>query len=498
MNIQEAKNEIKNTIRLYLEKDETGDYLVPVVRQRPVFLIGAPGIGKTAIMEQIAAEMDIAIVSYSMTHHTRQSAIGLPYLAEKEYAGRKCTVSEYTVSEIIASIYEVMEKSGKKEGILFLDEINCVSETLAPSMLLFLQYKRFGNEQVPQGWVVVTAGNPPQFNKSVKEYDVVTLDRLKYMAVEENYQVWKQYASSANIHPAVLAYLDINQDHFYVIKSTVNGKQYVTARGWEDLSTALRGYERNNIPVNSSLVLEYITEPDIARKFSVYYDLFKKYRTDYDIPNVLAGKTTKSLINKAASAKFDERLSIIAMLKDTLCEHFCKAVYEEDTLQKSVKLLRTLKTSGDTNILMDMHNMICDLERQLSSKQAAGNMTKDDKIITKGTIILLNEYANLVTNTDKNKFKAIQIAFAKRVEAHNKQIEECAKYLKNVFKFIRACWNEGQEMILFVSELTINRYSTSFIAKWGSEDYYQYNKELLVFDQDEKLKGEITDLLKAL
>ena len=498
MNIQEAKTEIKNTIRLYLEKDETGDYLVPVVRQRPVFLIGAPGIGKTAIMEQIASEMDIAIVSYSMTHHTRQSAIGLPYLAEKEYAGRKCTVSEYTVSEIIASIYEVMEKSGKKEGILFLDEINCVSETLAPSMLLFLQYKRFGNEQVPQGWVVVTAGNPPQFNKSVKEYDVVTLDRLKYMAVEENYQVWKQYASTANIHPAVLAYLDINQDHFYVIKSTVNGKQYVTARGWEDLSTALRGYERNNIPVNSSLVMEYITVPEIARKFSVYYDLFKKYRTDYDIPNILLGKTTKALIAKANSAKFDERLSIIAMLKDTLCEHLCKAVYEEDILQKSVKLLRTLKTSGDNHILMEMHNKLGELEKELSSKHAAGNLTKDDKIVTKGTIILLKEYADLIANTDKNKFKAIQTAFAKRVETHNKQIEECAKYLQNVFKFIRACWKEGQEMILFVSELTINRYSTSFIAKWGSEDYYQYNHELLVYDQDQKLKDEISDLLKAL
>ena len=114
MNIQEAKNEIKNTIRLYLEKDENGEYRVPVVRQRPVFLIGAPGIGKTAIMEQIAAEMDIAIVSYSMTHHTRQSAIGLPYLADKDYAGHRCTVSEYTTSEIIASIYEVMERSGKR------------------------------------------------------------------------------------------------------------------------------------------------------------------------------------------------------------------------------------------------------------------------------------------------------------------------------------------------------------------------------------------------
>ena len=60
-----------------------------------------------------------------------------------------------------------------------LDEINCVSETLSPAMLLFLQYKVFGGHQIPEGWVVVTAGNPPRFNKSVREFDAATRDRLR-------------------------------------------------------------------------------------------------------------------------------------------------------------------------------------------------------------------------------------------------------------------------------------------------------------------------------
>lgn len=79
MNIKEAKNEVMKAVKIYLEKDEHGEYRVPVVRQRPLFLQGAPGLGKTAIMEQVASELDIALVSYSMTHHTRQSAIGLPF-----------------------------------------------------------------------------------------------------------------------------------------------------------------------------------------------------------------------------------------------------------------------------------------------------------------------------------------------------------------------------------------------------------------------------------
>ena len=194
MNIKQAKEYIKNSVNLYLKKDEFGEYRIPVVRQRPIFLLGAPGIGKTAIMEQIAQELGIALVSYSMTHHTRQSALGLPFITHKVYGGQEYDVSEYTMSEIIASIYETMEESGIKEGILFLDEINCVSETLAPSMLQFLQYKIFGRHRVPDGWVIVTAGNPPEYNKSVREFDVVTYDRLKVLEVEPDYRIWKEYA----------------------------------------------------------------------------------------------------------------------------------------------------------------------------------------------------------------------------------------------------------------------------------------------------------------
>mgnify|MGYP002539753914 CR=1 FL=1 len=76
MNIQEAKKEICNTLRAYLAKDEEGYYIYPLVRQRPILLIGPPGIGKTAIMEQAAAECNVGLVSYTITHHTRQSAVG--------------------------------------------------------------------------------------------------------------------------------------------------------------------------------------------------------------------------------------------------------------------------------------------------------------------------------------------------------------------------------------------------------------------------------------
>ena len=129
-----------------------------------------------------------------------------------------------------------MESTGLKEGILFIDEINCVSETMAPMMLQFLQCKTFGNHKIPEGWIIVAAGNPPEFNISVREFDVVTLDRIKLIPVEADFSVWKEYAYQESIHPAIISYLDVKNQNFCQIETTVDGKMFATPRGWEDLS----------------------------------------------------------------------------------------------------------------------------------------------------------------------------------------------------------------------------------------------------------------------
>ncbi len=412
MNIKEATIHIKNTIIAYLEKNEDGSFFIPVEKQRPVFLYGPPGIGKTAVMEQIANELGIGLVSYSMTHHTRQSAIGLPFIAKKTFEEKEYSVSEYTMSEILASVYNYIEETGKKEGILFLDEINCVSETLAPSMLRFLQYKTFGSHEVPKGWIVVTAGNPPEYNKSVREYDIATLDRIKKIDVEASYDVWKEYAINNNVHPAILAFLDIKKNCFYSIENTPAGKRFVTARGWEDLSRIMCLYEKKKLIIDEALIEQYIQSPSVAQDFSNYYSAFKKLKDVFDTEKILNGCFDNAIIEEIKNLSISEKLGLINTLSD------CITLKAKSTVAQSSSIKETLKLLKDKN----------------------------------------------ATAEEKDSIK-------REIEQLKSNVSGVQNALSNAVEFMNSALGDSPETEIFISNITLNKSSAIFLMSFGCESF---------------------------
>ena len=506
MNIQEAKEQIKKAVQIYLMKDAYGAYRIPIERQRPVFLLGAPGIGKTAVMEQIAQEMDIALVSYSMTHHTRQSALGLPFISHKNYQGQEFDVSEYTMSEIVASVYEAMEKSGKKEGILFLDEINCVSETLAPSMLQFLQYKTFGKHKIPQGWVVATAGNPPQFNRSVREFDIVTMDRLKVLEVEADYETWRKYGINKGIHGSILTYLDIKKGDFYCIENTVDGKSYVTARGWEDLSETIYLYEEQHFPVDETLIGQYLRNKRIAREFASYYDLYQKYKKDYRVQQILSGEADKEIKNRAKQAGFDERLSLMGLLLDALQLKIRENVELEDAMRGLLKVLKQVKAdlgalegqSAGEEILAVLQKAEAQQQTEMEQEDQANALSSDAARAYHLTIQTLQNEAKeirLAGITDPQKaFAQIKEHFDQKVQQMRQDSVQISKELSNLFAFVEKIFGDGNEMLVLVTDLTVNYNSAKFISQKGCKEYYKYNKKFQIYERQQ----EIADVMEQL
>ena len=499
MNIKQAKEEIKHTVQAYLSKDAFGEYKIPAVRQRPVLLIGPPGIGKTQIMEQIASECEIGLVAYTITHHTRQSAVGLPFIKEEQYDGKTYSVTEYTMSEIIASVYRKIEESGRKEGILFIDEINCVSETLAPTMLQFLQCKTFGNQAVPEGWIIAAAGNPPEYNKSVREFDMVTLDRVRCMNIEADLGVWKEYAREKRLNSAILSYLELRPKNFYRVEADVDGLQFVTARGWEDLSNLMDVYEELGIPVDEEIIHEFLRHEDVAEDVSAYFDLYKKYQDDYGIAEILEGKVKPSVYARIDQAAFDERLSVVNLLLDGVSNVFYQIQREREITDAWYDFLKEyrqkLKNSLQAKGIF---------ETILAEKTASDEQNEKKQLVSKTQSELarslnekLKECAKKIAAGETDNIEETAL-FALAKEPFDAQCEKLqslenqgVETLEHAFTFMEQAFSDGQEMVVFVTELTITPEIAVFLSEHRIERYETYKDQLLISTKRAEILAEI-------
>ena len=499
MNIKQAKQEVVDTVEAYLMKDEYGEYVIPSVHQRPVLLLGAPGIGKTQIMEQAARECGVALVAYTITHHTRQSAIGLPFISKKEYGGREYSATEYTMSEIVASIYNRMSETGLSEGILFIDEINCVSETLAPAMLQFLQCKSFGNHEIPKGWVIVAAGNPPEYNKSVREFDVVTLDRVKKILVEPDYQTWREYAYKENMHPAILSYLELRNNCFYQMETTIDGKQFATPRGWEDLSRMMEVYERLGKNITADLVGQYIQHERISQEFAEYYELYQKYQQDYQITEILQGKNSEAMVRKVSHASFDERVSVVNLLFSGTRQAVRKVMLQEEVLEKVFEVLKALKknlASGD--LAQRLEDYIFDLKNTREKKQKEGLLERREDLCIRQAVTLLEDYAKLLKQHSEvrgeDAFDLVREAFGEERVSWEDEWDQAGNTLEYAFDFMEAAFYNSQEMVMFVSGINTDFYCVRFLETYECERYVRYNRDLLFEDVSQQIRRRIEEL----
>ena len=489
MNISQATEQIRGAIRAYMSMDERGIRRIPHRMQRPIIMFGPPGVGKTAVVAQVAEELDINFVSYSITHHTRQSALGLPFIEREEFGGIEYSVSEYTMSEIIAAVYRAQESSGINQGILFLDEVNCVSETLAPAMLQFLQYKTFGMHELPEGWIIVCACNPPEYNRAAREFDPAMMDRMKRIDVEPDLEVWQSYAASHGVHPAITTFLESKNDCFYKVQANVSGTDLITPRGWEDLSRMLLAYEAEGILVDEILIRQYLQDDRISREFAAYYELFRKYEDDYRIRDILAtGADAHASTSRARAAQFDERVALAGLLHEQLLSRIHKVIELEEALQLVRNDLLSFKDELDRSGFAEGAATLATRAEEVALATNVGTRIKGqvaDRSIVKAQRLKIME--NLVSETahgalgpSTNAFEAAKSAYNRFVALQQDNADEAIDGLDNAFRFMdNAFGKDSQEALILLTRLSSDDLVIKFISEYGSEEFISHNKSLL-------------------
>lgn len=318
--ISETSKAVMAAIRGYLSKDVKGNYKINPMYRMPIYLEGAPGIGKTELCAQVAEQLNIGFISYSLVHCSRNNVLGLPVIRELQ-DGRKYTI--YTMSEIIAAVYKAIE-SGTKEGILLLDEFPCISDSLAPMMLAFLQSKVIGEYKLPDGWVIMLAGNPPKYNKSARYFDMATMDRIRKIVLEQDTEDYLTYAKTVGVHRTIIEYLQVSPKDCYLIQNERNQEtECVTCRSWSNLSEAMLIYEELGQveDMDLSFVMQFIKSEMIARKFLEYYQMNRHELSVEEMNEIFAGKINDGKIKILAALPYAEKWKLTGIIINYTIAH---------------------------------------------------------------------------------------------------------------------------------------------------------------------------------
>ena len=332
----------------------------------------------------------------------------------------------------------------------------------------------------------MTAGNPPEYNKSVREFDVVTLDRIKRIDVQPDFEVWKEYAYEQGIHPAVISYLELRRKNFYRMENTVDGRIFATARGWEDLSRLIQVYETLDKEVDREVVYQYIQHPMIAKDFAAYLALYNKYKTDYAVEDLLQGKWTPITLGKIRNASLDEHLSIVGLLNGKLSQLFADCYFMDAYV---TKLYGYMTEYRDNLPEMTLESIYKKAENDFQIAKKSELLTKNEEKVFIRTV---NFFENEIS--EKDTYEQTKIAFTAEADSLETQIEYTSQMLQNVFDFMEAAFGDSQEMVAFITELNANYYSLWFIRENGSDQYYRHNKGLLFDNRQKQILGQMEEL----
>lgn len=189
-----------------------------------------------------------------------------------------------------------------------------------------------------------------------------------------------------------MTFLDIKKTYFYSVETTIDGKSFVTPRGWEDLGKMLHLFEQHGLKVDEDLVIQYLQNRKIAKEFAVYYDLFVKYKEDYQVGKILEGKADEKIKSRARDARFGERFSLVGLMLNSINEEIRGIIEEEELLRscmESVKQFRQVSAVKKKDPRGEMDRVISLEERSLEAARNSGALSQTERIRRQKTILFL-------------------------------------------------------------------------------------------------------------
>lgn len=210
---------------ILLSPAQAFEFLLNVAVVRPVFIWGAPGIGKSAMVKRFADEVGLECVSLLGSQLAPEDLLGVP-----------------KIDGDCSRFFPPANIVRREPFVLFLDELNAASHEIQKAFYSLILEQRVGEYRLPQGTIVIGAGNRAKDAAIVKPMPSALINRLVHIHLRADYRHWLDWAiNQGGIHPWVVEYLQLRPDHLWS-EPPKHEEPFSTPRSWHMFSDALKSF----------------------------------------------------------------------------------------------------------------------------------------------------------------------------------------------------------------------------------------------------------------
>ncbi len=252
-----------------LTQKQLAIFLLNTAIARPVFIWGPPGIGKSSLVQEFAFAVGLECVSLLGSQLAPEDIIGVPQI--KEGKSRFCPPAMIARNEPYC---------------LFLDELNACSHEVQKAFYSLIHERRVGDYHLPEGSIVIGAGNRAQDSAIVRPMSSALINRLIHVQLKASPKDWIEWAYANSIHPWVLEYVELRPDHLWV-QPPKTEEPFSSPRAWHMLSDALKEFGAGI----SETMLEAISFGCLTASHAGQFKSFiKQIRTKYTLSAIIKGE----------------------------------------------------------------------------------------------------------------------------------------------------------------------------------------------------------------
>lgn len=190
----------------------------------PLHIWGACGVGKSQIVQQVADDLGYDFLDVRAVQLDPVDLRGLPRITGDQ--------TEWIPPKFLPT-------SGR--GILFLDELTSAPQMTQAACYQLVLDRRLGEYSLPDGWVVIAAGNPASERGVHFSMPRPLRNRFVHLELEPDLDDWCKWAIRAHVLPEIIAFLRFKPELLLTTDSTSDANCWPTPRSWEMASRVLSG-----------------------------------------------------------------------------------------------------------------------------------------------------------------------------------------------------------------------------------------------------------------